>query len=208
MRGQLNCAIILKVNSSKLVATPNQLLVWFNKKKTGVNNSAFMRDQFVPYLVQQLQWKALAEAIFIIDSTSSHISPLVLMAAGLWPTVIPGGIAAFVQSTDAARYRVCHHRVLGTEQCGGGGEAQPQHTNHWAPRMRKRHQQEHRPRRPTERSDPTQHAKGRTGDCPGPRKGTTTRRNVTRGGGGGGFFFWPKAVPEQPSHGVLGGHFL
>ena len=33
-----------------------------------------------------------------------------------------------------------------------------------------------------ERSDPTQHAKGRTGDCPGPRKETTTRRNVTRGG--------------------------
>ena len=60
--------------------------------------------------------------------------------------------------------------------------AQPQHTNHWAPRTRKRHQQEHRPRWPTESSDPTQHAKGRTGDCPGPRKGTTTRRNVTQGG--------------------------
>ena len=45
-----------------------------------------------------------------------------------------------------------------------------------------RHQQEHRPQRPTERSDPTQHAKGRTGDCPGPRKETTTRRNVTQGG--------------------------
>ena len=59
--------------------------------------------------------------------------------------------------------------------------AQPQHTNYWAPRTRKRHQQEHRPQRPTERSDPTQHAKGRTGDCPGPRKGATTRRNVTRG---------------------------
>ena len=59
--------------------------------------------------------------------------------------------------------------------------AQPRHTNHWAPRTRKRHQQEHRPQRPTERTDPTQHAKGRTGDCPGPRKGTTTRRNVTRG---------------------------
>ena len=29
--------------------------------------------------------------------------------------------------------------------------------------------------------DPAQHAKGRTGDCPGPRKETTTRRNVTRG---------------------------
>ena len=51
----------------------------------------------------------------------------------------------------------------------------------WAPRTRKRHQQEHRPQRPTERSNPTQHAKGRTGDCPGPRKETTTRRNVTRG---------------------------
>ena len=63
--------------------------------------------------------------------------------------------------------------------------AQPQHTNYWALRTRKRHQQEHRPQRPTERSDPTQHAKGRTGDYPGPRKETTTRRNVTQGGGGG-----------------------
>ena len=62
--------------------------------------------------------------------------------------------------------------------------AQPQDTNYWAPRTRtrKRHQQEHRPQQLTERSDPTQHAKGRTGDCPGPRKGTTTRRNVTQGG--------------------------
>ena len=59
--------------------------------------------------------------------------------------------------------------------------AQPQHTDHWAPRTRKRHRQEHRPQRPTERSDPTQHAKGRTGDCPGPRKETITRRTVTRG---------------------------
>ena len=64
--------------------------------------------------------------------------------------------------------------------------AQPRHTNHWAPRTRKRHQQEHRPQQPTESSDPTQHAKGRTGDCPGPRKETTTRRNVTQGGGGPG----------------------
>ena len=60
--------------------------------------------------------------------------------------------------------------------------AQPQHTNHWAPRTRKRHQQEHRPQWPTERSDLTQHAKGRKGDCPGPRKETTTRRTVTQGG--------------------------
>ena len=64
--------------------------------------------------------------------------------------------------------------------------AQPRHTDHWAPRTRKRHQQEHRPQRPTESSHPTQHAKGRTGDCPGPRKGTTTRRNVTWGGVGAG----------------------
>ena len=47
--------------------------------------------------------------------------------------------------------------------------AQPQHTNHGAPRTRKRHQQEHRPQRLTESSDPTQHAKGGTGDCPGPQ---------------------------------------
>ena len=60
--------------------------------------------------------------------------------------------------------------------------ALPQHTNYWAPRPWKRHQQELRPQRPTESSHPTQHAKGRTGDCPGPRKETTTRRNVTQGG--------------------------
>ena len=59
--------------------------------------------------------------------------------------------------------------------------AQSQHANYWALRTRKRHQQEHRPQRPTESSDPTQHAKGRTGDRPGPRKGATTRRNVTQG---------------------------
>ena len=61
--------------------------------------------------------------------------------------------------------------------------AQPRHTNDGAPRTRKRHQREHRPQRPTERSDPTQHAKGRAGDCPGPRKEKTTRPNVTQGGG-------------------------
>ena len=38
-----------------------------------------------------------------------------------------------------------------------------------------RHQQEHRPHRPTESSDPTQHAKGRTGVCPGPREERATQ---------------------------------
>ena len=71
--------------------------------------------------------------------------------------------------------------LVGRAKDGGGG-GRAQHTNYWAPRTRKRHQQEHRPQRPTESSDPTHHAKGRTGDSPGPRKGATTRRNVTQGG--------------------------
>ena len=54
--------------------------------------------------------------------------------------------------------------------------------------------QEHRPQRPTEHSDPTQYAKGRTGDCPGPRKETTTRRNVTQGG-------YPAPPPPSASGG-------
>ena len=52
---------------------------------------------------------------------------------------------------------------------------------------RKRHHTEHRPQRPTTRSDPPQHAKGRRGHCPGPRRETATRRtstDVTQGGGG------------------------
>ena len=89
--------------------------------------------------------------------------------------------------------------------------AQPQHTNYWAPRTRKRNQQEHRPQRPTESSNPTQHAKGRTGDCPGPCKGTATRRNVTQGGrevlewphtteGGGGGGTPPQPPLDHPLH--------
>ena len=49
---------------------------------------------------------------------------------------------------------------------------------------RQRRHTEHRPQRPSERIDPTPCAKGRTGDCPGPRKETATRRNVPQGGGG------------------------
>ena len=47
--------------------------------------------------------------------------------------------------------------------------------------LRERGNKEHRPQQPTKRSDPPQHAKGRTCDCPGPRKETATRRNVTQG---------------------------
>ena len=80
--------------------------------------------------------------------------------------------------------------------------AQSQHTKYWAPRTRKRHQQEHRPQRPTESSDPTQHAKGRTGDRPGPRKGATTRRNVTQGGYPNASFqcIIAAGVPQAPWH--------
>ena len=84
----------------------------------------------------------------------------------------------------------------GRPECGGEWAAktgkrplhQPKHprsANYWAPLTRTRNQREHRPQWPTERSGPTQHAKGRTGDCPGPRNETATRRNVTQGGGGG-----------------------
>ena len=61
--------------------------------------------------------------------------------------------------------------------------AQPQHTNYWALRTQKRHQQEHRPQRPTGSSNPTQHAKGKTGDCPGPVK-EQQPDGMSHGGGG------------------------
>ena len=72
-----------------------------------------------------------------------------------------------------------------------------------ASQTRKRHQQEHRPQRPTESSDPTQHAKGRMGDRPGPRKGATTRRNVTQGGSVGPHRETQR-LPEHPDPPGLG----
>ena len=119
------------------------------------------------------------------------------------------------QGTWASRTRKHSEAGCGRPEDGGVGTAktvkrppqqpaQPQYANYWAPlprkrhillhpaqpwvpRTRKQHQQEHRPQRPTESSDPTQHAKGRTGDCPGPRKETMTRRNVTQGASAGVF---------------------
>ena len=79
-------------------------------------------------------------------------------------------------SDGAAHGNAARHMGDGLNADGGGGGSKdrnttphnhqhsPQCTNYWAPLTRKRHQQEHRPQRPTERSDPTQHAKGRTGD--------------------------------------------
>ena len=89
-------------------------------------------------------------------------------------------------ATDA---QTAHHATFST--------APTQHTNYWAPQMRKRHQQEHWPQRPTESSDPTDHAKGRTGDCPGPRKGTTTRQNVTKGVAKSNLVFLSQEVGQE-----------
>ena len=95
-----------------------------------------------------------------VDSKNSQTTPA---------TTSTSSIRQLLGATDA---QTAHHATFST----------PQHTNYWAPRTQKRHQQEHRPQRPTESSDPTQHAKGRTGDRPGPQKGTTTRQNGTQGG--------------------------
>ena len=55
---------------------------------------------------------------------------------------------------------------------------------------------------------PVQHAKGRTGDCPGPRKETTTRQNVTQGGRAGSLTLSMGSGWAQPSKGWLGPHQL
>ena len=94
-----------------------------------------------------------------VDSKNSQTTPA---------TTSTSSIRQLLGAADA---QTAHHATFSTAQ----------HTNYWSPRTRKRHQQEHRPQRPTESSDPTQHAKGRTGDRPGPRKGATIRRNVTQG---------------------------
>ena len=78
-----------------------------------------------------------------------------------------------------------------------------------------RHQQEHRLQRPSERSAPTQHAEGRTGDYPGPakkqqpdgmsRRGSNTpppprpppRASFEQGGGEGGRGFWTQNLVYQ-----------
>ena len=127
-------------------------------------------------------------------STAPRLSPLVPKKGGVCARLSGPPLASSLLLTPGSRRGVgegakrfaCanHWAPLTHKRHTMPPSAQPRHTNHWAPRTRKRHQQEHRPQRPTERNDPTQHAKGRTGDCPGPRKETTTKRNVTQGGGG------------------------
>ena len=107
-------AIILKCHTQKVIANPHQLLVVSNA--TGVINSVFMRDKFLPYLVAQLQ-KVPGEARIVMDSASAHISAPVLAAfraAGLSCAVIPGGLTFFIQAVDVFLtflYRTCHHQL-------------------------------------------------------------------------------------------------
>ena len=126
---------------------------------------------------------------------------------------------------DGLRTEVCGQQKPSNDP--RNNQHNPQYANCWAPLTHKRHihatsstAPAHQPlgsanaettpagapaaaadrtQRPTERSDPTQHAKGRTGDCPGPRKETTTQRNVTQGGGSGGC-----CGESRPSCGVPG----
>ena len=71
---------------------------------------------------------------------------------------------------NAARHVADHLNAEGSGQqkpCNDSRNNQhnPQYANHWAPLKQKRHRQEHRPQPPSARSHPTQHAKGRAGDC-------------------------------------------
>ena len=110
----INPAIILKCHKPKTIANPHQLLVTTNA--TGVINSVYMRDQYVPYLVDQLK-KSNADALVVMNSASAHISPAVLAAfcvAGVKYAIIPGGLTSFIQAIDlalAALYRACHHQL-------------------------------------------------------------------------------------------------
>ena len=86
------------------------------------------------------------------------------------------------QTTPAATSTTLVHQLLGTantQTAPAATSTAPAHQQRGS--TQKQHQQEHRPQQPTKRSNPTQHAKVRTGDCPGPCKETATRRNVTQG---------------------------
>ena len=89
------------------------------------------------------------------------------------------------QTTSATTSTTPRRQLLGAADAQTAHPATSSTAPVHQPRGSASDQQEHRPQRPTESSDLKQHAKGRTGDCPGPRKETATRRNVTRGGGGG-----------------------
>ena len=70
----------------------------------------------------------------------------------------------------------------------------PSNTSRWFPQLLEL--REHGPQWPAESIGPTQHAKGRTGDCPGPCKETATRRNVTKAGAQDALTTGPRFEPR------------
>ena len=110
---KLKPAVLLKCKKSKVVQNPHQVQCATNA--TGVINTQYMRDHFIPYLQAQLQ-NVGGGCIIILDSASAHISQAVLQAlrhCGLRYAVIPRGLTMFIQSIDAALaalYRSAHHR--------------------------------------------------------------------------------------------------
>ena len=124
------------------------------------------------------------------------------------PQVAPGGTGCGV---PWGRGRRRHWAPLTRKRHIMPHSAQPQHTNYWALRTRKRHQQEQQPQRPTERSDPTQHAKGRAVQGPvkeqqpdgmshGGGGGGAVQRYTEEGGGGGGHQPQPQQAKYRAPH--------
>ena len=139
-----------------------------------------------PWSEVEVAFQHLVEEVrFTAETGTSYRGDIAI--ADVMLDVFPS--SGVVRGCDRAAAWCARHPPPG----GGGGwtaktvkrppphPAQPRHTNDGAPRTWKRHQQEHRPQRPTERSNPPQHAKGRMSDCPGPRTETATRRDVTGG---------------------------
>ena len=137
---------------------------------------ALIAIQDVQHICTPAQWQQaveMATAAFV-QVLPRRVTPTDLACPQ--PGAVPG---PFLRGSrkGAARGAACGEEH-GGKSMGGGG------TNDGPLQTRKRHQQEHWPHQLTRCSDPTQHVKGRMGDCPGPRKEIATRWNVTQGGGG------------------------
>ena len=73
----------------------------------------------------------------------------------------------------------CHNAL---QRRTGSASGQPEHRPGRPPSSKNPTQRSPATRRTSVDGNPTRHAEGRTGDCPGPRKETATRRNATHGG--------------------------
>ena len=76
LESTLQLAVLFKLRQNKVFANPHQLLVDGNA--TGVINSVYMRDQFVPFLASELR-KVGGEALVVLGgelSGTESIHPL------------------------------------------------------------------------------------------------------------------------------------